>query len=184
VISSFNSVRDSVVQQCETIQHLHDLGELGLIIYYVGIVLPEIPEKVLQLAEAQDFIIICMPKNHYSLRYNEEIYEVMEAIVHNQIVNDHFVKETLEKVSLLPEHLQSVEITLKLLSYMFCFTAQRCSLYFHERFQCCFFYFKAAFFLLPTLSGRIIILMPKHPYSHRWPSLHFFLQALYPSYKN
>ncbi|WP_054771818.1 hypothetical protein [Lysinibacillus pakistanensis] len=53
---------------------------------------------MLQLADAQDFIIICMPKNDYSLRYNEVIYEVMEAIVHNQKVNDHFVKETLEKV--------------------------------------------------------------------------------------
>lgn len=116
VISSFYSIRDSVEKQCETIQHLHDLGELGLILYYVGIVLPEIPEEVLQLAESKDFIIICMPKNDYSLRYNEVIYEVMEAIISNQTVNDHFVKETLEKVSLLPEHLQSVEITLKLLS--------------------------------------------------------------------
>ena len=103
-------------QQCETIQHLHDLGELGLILYYVGIVLPDIPEEVLALAEAQGFIIICMPRNDYSLRYNEVIYEVMEAIVSNQGVNDRFVKETLEKVSLLPEHLRSVEITLKMLS--------------------------------------------------------------------
>ncbi|MGE7945424.1 PucR family transcriptional regulator [Lysinibacillus sp. NPDC093688] len=116
VISSFYSIRDSVEQQCKTIQHLHDLGELGLILYYVGIVLPEIPEEVLQLADSQGFIIICMPKNDYSLRYNEVIYEVMEAIVSNQAVNDQFVKETLEKVSLLPEHLQSVEITLKMLS--------------------------------------------------------------------
>ncbi|MBU5213806.1 PucR family transcriptional regulator ligand-binding domain-containing protein [Heyndrickxia oleronia] len=116
VISSFYSIRDSVEKQCEAIQHLHDLGELGLILYYVGIVLPEIPDEVLQLADSQGFIIICMPKNDYSLRYNEVIYEVMESIVSNQAVNDHFVKETLEKVSLLPEHLQSVEITLKMLS--------------------------------------------------------------------
>lgn len=116
VISSFYSIRDSVEKQCETIQHLHDLGELGLILYYVGIVLPEIPEEVLQLADSKDFIIICMPKNDYSLRYNEVIYEVMESIINNQTVSDNFVKETLEKVSLLPEHLQSVEITLKLLS--------------------------------------------------------------------
>lgn len=44
VISSFYSVRDGVDKQCEMIQYLHDLGELGLILYYVGIVLPEIPE--------------------------------------------------------------------------------------------------------------------------------------------
>ncbi|KOY81460.1 PucR family transcriptional regulator ligand-binding domain-containing protein [Lysinibacillus macroides] len=116
VISSFYSIRDSVEKQCETIQHLHDLGELGLILYYVGIILPDIPEEVLALAEEQGFIIICMPRNDYSLRYNEVIYEVMEAIVNNEGVNDHFVQETLEKVSLLPEHLRSVEITLKMLS--------------------------------------------------------------------
>lgn len=116
VISSFYSIKDSVEKQCETVQHLHDLGELGLILYYVGIIMPEIPQEVLQLADSRDFIIICMPKNDYSLRYNEVIYEVMEAIVSNQAVNDNFVNESLEKVSLLPEHLRSVEITLKLLS--------------------------------------------------------------------
>jgi len=116
VISSFYSIRNSVEKQCETIRYLHDLGELGLILYYVGIVLPDIPQEVLQLAEELDFLIICMPKNDYSLRYNEIIYEVMETIIRNQAVNDHFVKETLEKVSLLPEHLRSVEITLKMLA--------------------------------------------------------------------
>ncbi|AZU60138.1 transcriptional regulator [Neobacillus mesonae] len=116
VISSFYSIKDSVEKQCTAIQHLHDLGELGLILYYVGIILPEIPEEVLQLADSQGFIIICMPKNDYSLRYNEVIYEVMEAIVSNQAVNDNFVNESLEKVSMLPEHLRSVEITLKFLS--------------------------------------------------------------------
>ena len=116
VISSFYSIKDSVEQQCKTVQYLHDLGEMGLILYYVGIVLPDIADEVLELAESLNFIIICMPRNDYSLRYNEVIYEAMEAIVSNQKVNEHFVNESLEKVSLLPEHLRSVEITLKLLS--------------------------------------------------------------------
>lgn len=117
VISSFFSIRDSVEKQCETIQYLHDLGEVGLILYYVGIIIPEVAEEVLQLAESKNFIIICMPENDYTLRYNEVIYEVMEAIVlQNQTINDNFVNESLEKVSLLPEHSQSVEITLKFLS--------------------------------------------------------------------
>ena len=116
VISSFYSIKDSVEQQCRTIQYLHDLGEVGLILYYVGIIIPDISVEVLQLAESLDFIIICMPRNDYSLRYNEVIYEVMEAIVSNQNMNEHFVNESLEKVTRLPEHLRSVEITLKLLS--------------------------------------------------------------------
>nr|WP_281422536.1 PucR family transcriptional regulator [Paenibacillus cookii] len=116
VISSFYSIKDSVEQQCKTVQYLHDLGEVGLILYYVGIVMPDIADEVVELAESLNFIIICMPRNDYTLRYNEVIYEVMEAIVSNQNVNEHFVNESLEKVSLLPEHLRSVEITLKLLS--------------------------------------------------------------------
>ncbi|MEK5477327.1 PucR family transcriptional regulator ligand-binding domain-containing protein [Paenibacillus sp. FSL R5-0407] len=117
VISSLYTIKDSVEKQCETIQYLIDLGEVGLILYYVGIIVPKIPEEVLQLAESHNFIIICMPENDISLRYNEVIYEVMEAIVlDNQTINDNFVNETLEKVSFLPEHSRSVEIMLKLLS--------------------------------------------------------------------
>ncbi|GGH28895.1 PucR family transcriptional regulator [Paenibacillus segetis] len=117
VISSLYSIKDNVDKQCETVQYLIDLGEVGLILYYVGIIIPKVPEEVLQLAESQNFIIICMPKNDYSLRYNEVIYEVMEAIVlDNQTINDNFVNESLEKVSILPEHSRSVEIMLKLLS--------------------------------------------------------------------
>ncbi|WMT42121.1 PucR family transcriptional regulator ligand-binding domain-containing protein [Paenibacillus sp. D2_2] len=117
VISSFYSIKDSIEKQCEAIEYLYELGEVGLILYYVGIIIPEVAEEVLQLAESKNFIIICMPENDFSLRYNEVIYEVMEAIVlNNQTFNDNFVNEALEKVSLLPEHSRSVEITLKFLS--------------------------------------------------------------------
>lgn len=117
VISSFYSIKDSIEKQCEAVEYLYGLGEVGLILYYVGIIIPEVAEEVLQLAESKNFIIICMPENDFSLRYNEVIYEVMEAIVlNNQTFNDNFVNEALEKVSLLPEHSRSVEITLKFLS--------------------------------------------------------------------
>ena len=99
VISSFYSIKDSVERQCKTVQYLHELGEVGLILYYVGIIMPDIADEVLELAESLNFIIICMPRNDYSPRYNEVIYEVMEAIVSNQNVNEHFVNESLEKVS-------------------------------------------------------------------------------------
>lgn len=117
VISSFYSIKDSIEKQCEAIEYLYELGEVGLILYYVGIIIPEVAAEVLQLAESKNFIIICMPENDFSLRYNEVIYEVIEAIVlNNQTFNDNFVNEALEKVSLLPEHARSVEITLKFLS--------------------------------------------------------------------
>lgn len=116
LISSFYSIKDDVAKQCEAIQYLYQLGEIGLILYYVGIVLPELSPKVIQLAEKLGFMIICMPKNDPSLRYNEVIYEVMNALITKQSDNDHFVNDLLEKVSLLPEHLRSVEMTIKLLA--------------------------------------------------------------------
>lgn len=116
LIGSFYSIKEDVAKQCEAVQILHDLGEIGIILYYVGIVLPELSPKVIQLAEKLGFMIICMPKNDPSLRYNEVIYEVMNAIITKQSANDSFVNEILEKVSLLPEHLRSVEMTIKMLA--------------------------------------------------------------------
>ncbi|MBP2097608.1 PucR family transcriptional regulator [Enterococcus rivorum] len=116
LISSFYSIKDDVDKQCQAIQCLYDLGEIGIILYYVGIVLPKLSPKVVQLAEKLGFMIICMPKNDPSLRYNEVIYEVMNAIITKQSANDSFVNEILEKVSLLPEHLRSVEMTIKMLA--------------------------------------------------------------------
>ena len=78
LIGSFCAIRHDVVKQCETIRHLHELGEVGLILYYVGIIVPKVAEEVIQLADSLGFILIQMPKNDPTLRYNEVIYEVMK----------------------------------------------------------------------------------------------------------
>ena len=41
-----------MVKQCETIRHLHELGEVGLILYYVGIIVPKVAEEAIQLADS------------------------------------------------------------------------------------------------------------------------------------
>ena len=81
LIGSFCAIRHDVVKQCETIRHLHELGEVGLILYYVGIIVPKVAEEVIQLADSLGFILIQMPKNDPTLRYNEVIYEVMKLLV-------------------------------------------------------------------------------------------------------
>ncbi|WP_086350702.1 PucR family transcriptional regulator [Candidatus Enterococcus clewellii] len=115
LIGSFYSIKDDRMKQCEAIRHLHDLGEIGIILYYVGIILPELAPEVIELAEELNFVIIQMPPNDSSLRYNEVIIEIMSVILAND-PSENILNEVLEKVSLLPEHLRSVEITLKILS--------------------------------------------------------------------
>ncbi|MBC8844651.1 PucR family transcriptional regulator ligand-binding domain-containing protein, partial [Escherichia coli] len=81
VVSAFVNIRDDVEAQCRTIERLHKLGEVALILYYVGIVVPKMDQKLIDFANELDFTIIVMPENEMSLRYSEVIYEVVEAIV-------------------------------------------------------------------------------------------------------
>lgn len=115
MLTSFFNIKDDIAKQCETICRLHKMGELGIILYYVGIVLPRLSSEVIKTAEELDFVIIQMPKNQSQIRYSEVIVEVMAEILKER-PTENIVNEVLEKASLLPEHLRTVEVTLKLLS--------------------------------------------------------------------
>ncbi len=115
VITSLFSIRNDVKKQCDTIRYLHSIGEIGMLLYYVGIVIPKLSPEVIKVADELDFVIILMPKNNVTVRYNEAIVEIMSEILKEKSP-DNIVNEVLEKASLLPEHLRSVEMTLKILS--------------------------------------------------------------------
>lgn len=114
-LTSFFNIKDDTAKQCETIQQLHKMGSLGIILYYVGIVVPRLSTEVIKLAEDLDFVIIQMPKNQSQIRYNEVIVEGMAEILKER-TTENIVNEVLEKASLLPEHLRNIEVILKLLS--------------------------------------------------------------------
>lgn len=116
VITGFINVKDNIEAQCKSIRRLHEVGEVGLILYYVGIFLPRIDETVIELANELAFTLICMPKNRMDLRYSEVIYEVMEAILTDQTKDIYLVGEMLERISLLPIHQRSMDTVLRMLS--------------------------------------------------------------------
>ncbi|MGK0552664.1 PucR family transcriptional regulator [Enterococcus faecalis] len=115
LIGSFCDIRDDIAKQCEAIRHLHELGEIGIILYYVGIILPTVADEVLQVADSLGFIIIQMPTNNAALRYNEVIYEVMKLLL-NKNKTETFATELLNRLSVLPERNRNVEMALKILS--------------------------------------------------------------------
>ena len=63
VITAFSSVADSVDAQCDNVRYLAAAGEVGLILYYVGIILPRVDERLVRLADELGFVLICMPEN-------------------------------------------------------------------------------------------------------------------------
>ncbi len=115
VITGFINIKDNVEAQCATIQRLADVGEVGLILYYIGIFMPEVDRKVIELAERLGFALICMPPNRMDLRYSDVICETMEAIFKEQNKGVYYVGEFLDEIALLPEELRSMDTVLRML---------------------------------------------------------------------
>lgn len=116
VISAFANAKDSVEVQCANIRQLAEVGEVGLILYYVGIILPKVDKRLIQLADSLDFVLICMPEKRFDLRYSEVISEVMETIVKDQLTDTQFQNEILERVSRLPTYQRSIDTVMRMLS--------------------------------------------------------------------
>lgn len=116
VISGFVSIKDSVEKQCEVIRRLYEAGEVGLILYYVGIFVPRIDESLLQLAEELSFPLISMPENSMEVQYGSAIYEVTEEIIKEHMTDTYLVAEILEKIAFLPSYRRSMDYLLHLVS--------------------------------------------------------------------
>ena len=77
IITAFTSVKDDVEAQCNAIRRLYEVGEVGIILYYVGIYLPRVDQRLIDVADDLAFPIIVMPENSYALRYNEVSEDIM-----------------------------------------------------------------------------------------------------------
>lgn len=67
--------------QCAVVRRLAEAGEVGLILYYVGVYVPAVPEEMKRIADEKDFVLIQMPEKRMDFRYGEAICEIMERIV-------------------------------------------------------------------------------------------------------
>lgn len=116
VITGFCSIPDDVEAQCANIRRLSEAGEVGMILYYVGLVMPRVDRRLVKLSDELGFVLICMPENEPGLRYSEVICEVMEKIVRDELDNPAFAVDLLDQISRLPRHQQTTETVLYLVS--------------------------------------------------------------------
>ncbi len=117
VITGFLNCTDNEKLQCALVQRLSDEGEVGIILYYVGLCVPKVGEKLKALCDALDFVLICMPEGTLSFRYSEVIYDVMEAVICDRMEEHmHFTNELLGEISRMPRRCYSVDTMLQLIS--------------------------------------------------------------------
>lgn len=116
VITGFMNILDDVECQCANIRRMAEGGEAGLILFYVGVYLPDVDQRLIDLADELDFVLICMPKGEKNLRYSEVICDVMDCISRDHAGNESIVSEILERVSVLPPQLRSVNTVLQMVS--------------------------------------------------------------------
>ncbi|MFP3155006.1 PucR family transcriptional regulator ligand-binding domain-containing protein [Lachnospiraceae bacterium ZAX-1] len=86
LIAGFINNVDNIDAQCDCIRGLFESGASGLIIFYVGIFLPEINGKLIDLADEIGFPIIKMPPQRL-IFYGEAITDVMSVIIKDKEKN-------------------------------------------------------------------------------------------------
>lgn len=114
VITAFASIPENIEQQCANIRRLASVGEAGMILYYVGILMPRVDEALIELANSLDFVLIVMPEKRWDLRYSEVISEVMEAIIKDQSQGVSLLTDVLAQMTRLPAHQRTIDAVLRM----------------------------------------------------------------------
>lgn len=131
VITGFLNSVDNVPLQLANIRRLAEGGEVGLIVFYVGVYLPCIDPRLIALADELDFVLITMPEGDATLRYGEVINDVMDCIYRDRAQSSSVVLDILAGVSALPKHLQTVNTALRMLSDRISASVLLCDSSFH-----------------------------------------------------
>lgn len=116
VITAFISIKDDVAAQCTTLRLLHEVGEVGIILYYVGIYLPRLDERLIRTADELGFPLICMPVNSCDHRYSDVICDIMEAIFKDHVQETYFVGEMLDRILQLSNRQRTMDTVLRMIS--------------------------------------------------------------------
>lgn len=116
VITGFLNCIDDVDRQCSNLQRLIDGGEVGLVLYYVGVYLPRVDQRLIDIADAHDFVLICMPEGQRHLRYSDLITDVTDCIYRARATNVSLVSDILARISNVPHHQRTVDTALQMLS--------------------------------------------------------------------
>lgn len=116
IITAFANIRNDIETQCENIRRYHSIGAVGFILFYVGFLLPEVDQRLIDLCNELEFPLICMPKGRLNIRYSEIIGEIMFEVFRSRQRESYFVSDLLQRISDLPPHQRNIKALMRMLS--------------------------------------------------------------------
>ena len=75
-ITAFSSIKDDVDKQCAIVRRMKEIGICAVVLYYIGIFVPYLDDKLISTADEVNLPLICMPYNRFDFRYGEAINDV------------------------------------------------------------------------------------------------------------
>ena len=115
-LTSFAGIADNVEAQCKIIQYLAEVGDVGLVIYYVGTIMQEVNPQIIQTANSLDFPIIVMPLNRIDFRYSEAIRDVSDLLFKDRSSDLQFYENLTMSLSELPASRRTLSNLLRIAS--------------------------------------------------------------------
>ncbi len=116
VLASFANMQDDVGLQERFLRRMAASGEACLVLYYVGILMKEVDQRLIRAADELSFPLILMNEDKIYLRYSDLISEVQNAVFSDRLDYDEgLVSEIIGRVSGMPSDKQTVDSVLALL---------------------------------------------------------------------
>ena len=117
VITSFSFMQDDDELQCKYLRKLCEIGESALVLYYAGVIVKTVSDRLVATADEIGFPLIIMPIGRIDLRYGDLIAEVSASVLSDRIhYNGSLVTDIIGQVSRLPSEKQTIDSVLTLLS--------------------------------------------------------------------
>ncbi len=130
IISALIQIKDDVERQCRLLRHLCSMGTSCLIIFYAGIFLPEIDDRLIRVADEISYPLLVMPHNRMDFRYADVITDIVEHIHSKRKQDNYLLTDMMNSIAYLEPNQISIANALRLLS-----DRMRCTLLLANRYM-------------------------------------------------
>lgn len=129
VISALVTIKDDVSRQCSVLRHLRSMGAAGLVLFYVGVFIPQIDDALIAVADEINLPLIAMPFGRMDFRYSDIITDIVEYIHKRRMQGNYYTAEVMNSIALLEPQQRNINTVLRLLS-----DRMRCTLLLTDRY--------------------------------------------------
>ncbi|MCI5533774.1 MAG: PucR family transcriptional regulator [Firmicutes bacterium] len=115
-ITAFYDIRNSILDQVETIKAAKRSGIVALVLFYSDMVLHGVDRKVVEAADQCNLPLILLSGDDMGLKYSDVIHDISEAIFLDARSEDFYIDNTIDRISQMDDRHRSLDTVLGLIS--------------------------------------------------------------------